>query len=187
MKYSPTSLAILIGQTILLSFLLFACSKSHFTVADNPKLPRKLMGASDRQMIFLQKKLTSCCGVRVITIGSDYVISLPSTALFADQSPRLTWESYGLLNNVVSFLQQFRKIAVTVTSYSSKYLSVERERALTLARARAVGEYLWSQGIDSRLIFTVGAGSDKPIVGWNRGGDKSPNSRIEITFRDAII
>ncbi len=59
-------------------------------------------------------------------------------------------------------------------------------RALTLARARAVGDYLWSQGVDSRFIFTHGLGSDKPIVAFTEKGDKSPNSRIEITFRDAV-
>jgi intracellular multiplication protein IcmN len=63
---------------------------------------------------------------------------------------------------------------------------VQRERALTLARSRVVGEYLWSQGIDSRLIFTAGLGSDKPITRFSPSGDVSPNARVEITFRDAV-
>ena len=49
-----------------------------------------------------------------------------------------------------------------------------------------VGEYFWSQGIDSRFIFTQGLGSDKPVVSFTQGGDSSPNARIEITFRDAV-
>ncbi|KTD19363.1 LphA (DotK) [Legionella lansingensis] len=174
--------------TLLASLLLLGCHKTppYIPADDGPKLPRKVAGTSDKAVIRLQKRLNSC-GIKVVTIGSDYLISIPSAALFANQSPRLTWESYGVLNNVVLFLKQFRKVAITVTSYSTKYVSSKRERALTLARARAVGDYLWSQGIDSRFIFTVGAGSDKPIMAWPHGGDKSPNSRIEITFRDAII
>jgi intracellular multiplication protein IcmN len=65
-------------------------------------------------------------------------------------------------------------------------VSVTRERALTLARSRVVGEYLWSQGVDSRFIFTQGLGSDKPIMRFTQGGDFSLNSRIEITFRDSV-
>lgn len=65
-------------------------------------------------------------------------------------------------------------------------MSVKRERALTLARSRVVSEYLWSQGVDSRIIFTQGLGSDKPITSYTLGGDRSPNARVEITFRRAV-
>lgn len=147
---------------------------------------KKVAGTSDYAVITMQKNFNKR-GVKVITIGSDYLISIPSGALFADQSPRIRWESYALLNQVVLFLKQFRKVGVNVTSYSSQYVSSRREQALTLARARVVANYLWSQGIDSRFIFTEGAGSDKPVVSFYQGGDKSPNSRIEITFRDAIV
>nr|WP_302473901.1 type IVB secretion system protein IcmN/DotK [Legionella sp. PL877] len=177
------------GYAVLLALLLLlaGCTGRPYIIRDDdPQLPRKVAGTSDKAVIGLQKSLAKC-GVKVVTIGSDYLISIPSAALFPDQSPRLTWASYGLLNNVVKFLKQFRKVAVHVTSYSSKYVSPKREHALTLARSRAVADYLWSQGIDSRFIFTVGAGSDKPIMAYTQGGDKSPNSRIEITFRDAII
>ena len=173
---------------LLTSLLLFGCNRSETYRPDenNLRLPSRVEGTSDATMVALKNTLTSC-GVKVITIGEDYLVSIPSGALFPDQSPRLTWASYGLLNNVVKFLKQFRKVGVNVTGYSSKYVSARREHALTLARARAVGDYLWSQGIDSRFIFTEGAGSDKPIMAFAQGGDRSPNSRIEITFRDAII
>ena len=65
-------------------------------------------------------------------------------------------------------------------------MSPKREHALTQARAREVADYLWSQGIDTRFIFTQGSGSDKPIGAFIERGDASPNSRIEITFRQAV-
>lgn len=174
---------------LLASLLLAGCSKEQpFQPLEDGslRLPSRVEGAHDEVMVSIKRSLTRC-GVRVITIGQDYLISIPSSALFADQSPRLTWPSYRLLNDVARFLKQFRKVAVNVTSYSSKYVSAKREHALTLARSKAVADYLWSQGIDSRFVFTEGAGSDKPIIAYAQGGDKSPNSRIEITFRDAII
>lgn len=161
-------------------------SQSFMPLTDNaPILPRKVSGTSDVELMTLQKNFNRQ-GVKVISIGQDYLVSIPAAALFTNQSPQLTWQSYEILNDVVSYLKQFRKVGVNVTGYSSRYLSVRREHALTLTRARAVADYLWGQGIDSRFVFTEGAGSDKPIVTFNQGGDRSPNARIEITFRDVI-
>lgn len=173
---------------MLACLLLLGCKKRVYEPVESGalKLPRKVAGAEDKAIIQLQKALTRC-GVKVVTIGQDYLISIPSHLLFPNQSPQLTWPSYGLLNNVVRFLKQFRKVAVNVTSYTGKYISAKREYALTLARAKVVADYLWSQGIDSRFIFSEGAGSDKPITGSSFGGDDTPNSRIEITFREAIV
>lgn len=174
--------------TLLASLLLIGCHTKVYRPLDDdpPNLPRRVEGTDDKVAIKLQKSLTRC-GVAVITVGQDYLISIPSYALFPNQSPHLTWRSYGLLNQVARFLKEFRKIGVNITAYSGRYVSDRREHALTLARARTVADYLWSQGIDSRFIFTEGAGSEKPIMSFSRGGDKTPNSRIEITFRNAIV
>jgi intracellular multiplication protein IcmN len=176
--------------TLLASLLLFGCHRHHSYVPlpdDNFKLPRKVANTSDAQVIAMMNAFKRAGVVKVITIGSDYLISIPSSALFPNQSPRLTWQSYRILNQVVKFMSQFRKVSVNVTGYSSKYVSVRREQSLTFARARAVADYLWLQGIDSRFIFSEGAGSEKPITAMTQGGDNAPNSRIEITFRDAIV
>ena len=148
-------------------------------------LPTHVAGASDAQINAWQTQLTKN-GARVITMGQDYLVSIPSHLLFATQSPQLTWGSYQLLNDLVCFLREFRTINVNIRAYSSKYVSPKRERALTEARARAVAEYLWSQEIDTRFIFTQGVGSDKPMGAFKQYGDGSPVSRIEITFRRAV-
>ena len=173
------------GLLILLT--LAGCQMGSSRSVDNtpPSLPHKVEGASDATIMDMHGRF-SRKGIKVTTLGQNYLISVPAAILFADQSPRLTWASYASLNDIACYLKQFRKIGVSVTAYSSKCVSPARERALTLARSRAVADYLWSQGIDSRFVFTHGLGSDKPIVGFNQGGDQSPNSRIEITFRDAV-
>lgn len=152
---------------------------------NNAKLPRHVAGACDRDIANLERWFNKN-EVQVVTIGQDFLIKIPADNLFADQSPRLMWGSYSLLNKVVCYLKQFRIVGVTITGHVSKYISVDRERALSLSRARAVGEYLSAQDIDSRFIFTDGAGSDKPIDSISSGGDRSPNSRIEISFRRQV-
>lgn len=151
-----------------------------------PKLPYKVAGAYDQAAIQRQARLNKQ-GVRVITLGQDYLVSIPSKALFQNNTPRLTWGSYALLNDIACYLKQFRKISVNVSSFVGKCISPEREKALTMARAKTVSDYLWSQDIDSRLIFSHGLGSDKPIVRFGAQGDDTPNSRVEITFRDVMV
>ena len=168
-------------------FLVVSCGKKDYYALDPevPKWPCKVQGACDATIMKYIKKFNKH-GIAVITIGQDYMISIPAVFLFEPQSPRIKWRSYALLNDVAIFLKQFRKISIYITSYSSKYVSVDRERSLTLARSRIVSEYLWSQGVDSRFIFTQGLGSDKPILAHPDGGDFSANSRVEITFRRAV-
>ena len=164
--------------------VLSGCHKRHLP-SEPAKLPYKVNGASDRTIEVMESRLNRK-GIRVITVGQDYMMSIPSSVLFPSESPQLSWDSYALLNAIACYLKEFRKIAINVTAFSNKCVSAQRDRALTLARARAVGDYLWSQGVDSRFIFTQGLGSDKPIVAFAEKGDNSPNSRIEITFRNAV-
>lgn len=151
------------------------------------KLPRRVYGTSDRVVALMVKRFNRGKVIKVISIGSDYLIAFPSSSLFPDQSPRLLWASQGKLHQIVLFLRQFRQVAVTVTCYTSQYVSDRREHALALARAEAVANFIWADGIDSRMIFSQGVGKDKPITNFIQGGDRSPSSRIEITFRDAVI
>lgn len=172
---------------IFLSALVFVgCQRYPHNLTEEPNpLPKKVFGADDSEEKKIQKRLTHH-GVKIISIGQDYLVSVPSTSLFADQSPRILWGSYALLNEIVCYLKEFRIVGVDVSAHGSKYVSTSRERALTSARARAVADYLWTQNIDSRFVFTRGLGSDKPIQTNTAGGDASLNSRIEITFRNAV-
>lgn len=175
------------GLLALASALLFtSCSKDNVIVfPSSPSLPYKVAGTSDATAMAWQDRFNKS-GLQVVSEGQDYLIRIPTVLVFPDQSPQIAWGSYNLLNDVACYLKEFRKVAVSVTAYSAGCESSPRERALTLARARAVGNYLWSQGIDSRFVFTHGLGNDKPMVSVAPNNDKSPNSRIEITFRDAV-
>ena len=95
--------------------------------------------------------------------------------------------SYEILDDIVAYLQSFRKIAVKVQAYSDCYQTKARTMALTKARAKAVGLYLWTRNVESRVVFTEGFGNDRPIVAKQTGDDTSPNSRIEITFKQVLI
>ncbi|HVT62357.1 MAG TPA: OmpA family protein [Legionellaceae bacterium] len=171
---------------LFLSGSLLGChSKVPTYIEDTPTLPSGVEGVSDAEIIKLYQKLQSK-HVRMITMGDAYLISIPSELIFANQSPKIQWSSYDLLNDIVCYLRMYRKITVQITAYASCYKSSRRTQALTLARARAVGNYLWSQNIETRIVFTEGLGDDKPIVAITKCNDASPNSRIEIVFKQVV-
>jgi intracellular multiplication protein IcmN len=145
-------------------------------------IPYKVKGASDENRIKLKRKLDKS-GAQVITMGQDYLISIPSASLFYYEAPRIKWASYPLLNIVADYLKQFRKVSVSVIAHTVNTNNERRSFALSTARARNVADYLNSQAIDARLIITEGLGSEKPIFSENTPN----NSRIEITFRDVIV
>ncbi|PJD90565.1 MAG: protein LphA [Legionella sp.] len=170
----------------LLCWSLLGCNSGVSSyINDIPTLPSGVNGVTDSAMMTMYQKLRTK-KVRVITMGDAYLVSIPSHLIFADQSPKINWGSYELLNDVVCYLQLFRKITVQVTGYASCQHSQARTRALSLARAQAVGNYLWSHNIEARIVFTEGLGDDKPIVAVTKCTDSSPNSRIEIVFKQVV-
>ena len=169
---------------VILCLLMTSCSR-HQIIDDDPGLPLQGTGASEKTILFLQKKMSNE-GIRVITMGQNYLISIPSSLIFNNEAPTIKWKSYALLNDVACYLQQFRKISVYINVFSVCYKSQRRANALALTRARLIGDYIGSQGIDSRFIFTRGLSNVTSIVENAKESDLSPNSRIEITFRSAV-
>ena len=170
---------------LILCLSLLGCHPVYVSVDDDPVLPTAVAGASDPGILKVQKKLMKE-GIRVISMGQMYLVSIPSKLIFAEESPRIRWESYSILDDVVCYLQQFRKVSVHVNAYASCYQSERRTRALTLARGREIANYLWMQNVESRMVIVQGLGDKRPISVDKLCSDSSPNSRIEIIFRRAV-
>ncbi len=169
----------------LVLFCLAGCQRqetTHLSEMDDSRLPTSVAGASDSQIDFLQRRLHKK-NIKIVNMGDEYLVSIPASMIFADESPKIQWKSYQVLNEVACYLRQYRKVGVHVTTYVSPYASERRQVALSVARSQAVANYLWSQGIDGRLIVAHGQGSQKPAVVKNPPDDNSQNTRIEITFR----
>ena len=179
---------IILYVLFILSFgWLNGCQRLHpATASVEPiKLPTNVHDGSDAAITTLYKKLTDE-GLQIKTMGQMYLISVPARLIFAEQSPQIKWNSYQVLNDIVCYLQLFRKITVHVNAFGSCHRSRNRTYALTLARAKAVGDYLWEQNIETRMVFTEGVGDDKPIVAKADCTDSSANARIEIVFRQLV-
>ena len=176
------------GAILALCLALTACSTPtpwQTESTANP-LPKHVRAASDQSIQALEKRLTDQ-GMRLISQGDDYLISIPATSLFYEHSPRIRWEAYSVLNDVADYLRAYRKVSVQVSVYSNPYRSANRDYALTRARANGVASYLWSQDINTRFIYAYGEGRYKPLSAKISTGDQSLNARVEVTFKEVVI
>lgn len=166
---------------------LMSCHSSHRAPApyDQSSLPKHVTTTEVNRAQILQK--LSAERVKIIEEGQYVLVSISSALLFAEHSPVITWASYQILNDVACYMRLYRKVQVDVNAYESTNDSHGRMLALTRMRASAVGEYLISQGIDSRIVFTRGMGNDKPIMKTDRRESAYGNSRIEILFKKELI
>jgi intracellular multiplication protein IcmN len=174
---------------LLILISLGGCQRpTNYVVADRHKqqLPKHVSGTSDDKATKARITLNAKC-INIQSVGEDYLISIPSANLFATQTPRIVPNAYPILDEVLTFMKHYRKVAIYVNSYVNPYVSSDRAQALTLARARNIADYFVSQGLDARIIFTNGFGSAHPISHEKSYTDDAPNSRIEITFRDAVV
>lgn len=130
---------------------------------------------NDRQVIRLEQSMTHLGG-RVISVGQEYKIVFPTDILFYPYSPRIMWESYGILNQVVEYLRLFNKEEVSIVVVTHCTGDPLRDRALSVSRAHNVEDYLWGQDTGAALMYSHGDVTNRSYE----------VSRIEINFRSVM-
>ena len=173
-------------SNILGLMLLSGCQGSSQRFMPPPsKLPTHLP-PNDHIKLKMERKLAAE-QIQVIQQGQYVLISIPAVLLFADQSPNIQLDSYGYLNDVACYLKMFRHVEIDVNAYDDCGDNHQRLLSLTRLRASRVADYLNTQSIDSRILFTRGLGNDKPIMKTDRLESHLANSRVEILFKEEII
>lgn len=122
-------------------------------------------------------------GVQFIQTGDDLMLVLSSDQVFVAKTPILNTSSYSALNGIASLLKDHEKFSVSVAGYTDSMGWQQRNIALSRQQAAAVADYLWRQGIDTRLMYTVGYGAKETIASNSTSSGRAMNRRIEITLR----
>lgn len=184
----------IVGLITLFLALLSGCSKAgkyhHYAKATNYDmtigLPQRT-DVTDAKVADLTKRLDAA-GAHIISVGQEYRIILPADHIFYYQSPRLRWDAYDLVNLAVDYLKQYQKVSVRVSAFT-RDKDKQFAGALSYARARSISDYLWSQDIDSRLLYTQvhSMKEDENCCGGISHRNSDLNENIEISFRNTII
>jgi intracellular multiplication protein IcmN len=154
--------------------LLASCASS--PTPDDPEIARSSKMAQLSQQL---EKL----GIRVIQAGQTMRVMLPSDKLFNPHSANFTRAATPMLNTLAQLMATLETTSVEVAGFTDVEPSAMQNNALSTRQAQLVADYLWSRGVDARLLYAVGYGSSHLTSPGLPGGFKnSANRRIEVKF-----
>jgi outer membrane protein OmpA-like peptidoglycan-associated protein len=120
-------------------------------------------------------------GVNVIVLGDQILIVISSSRIFNDSSPKMKAQGYSTMHLVARFINQYTKMLVKVSVYTSYSGSKRLDLALSEQQAEQVARALESSGVDARVLYAAGYGGTH-FVARNTSDWRSENYRIEITL-----
>ena len=136
------------------------------------------------QQIRELREATSGTGVDVTEVdgGEAILLNLPDGVTFATGSAAINQAFRNTLNDVAASLVQYPNSLVDVYGYTDSTGSEEFNQRLSEQRARAVADYLASQGVARARIRSQGFGENPAyFVGDNATAEgRSRNRRVEI-------
>ncbi len=115
----------------------------------------------------------------VIDLQQRFAAEVPSTVTFAFNSAQLDQNARNILREQANWIRQFPEVRFKVFGHTDAVGSAAYNKRLGLRRARAVVNYLISQGISrSRLEAVVSYGESQPVV-VTQG--REPRNRRTVT------
>lgn len=104
---------------------------------------------------------------------------------FAAGSARLTAPAKAALGRVASLLDQRSGLRATViiAGFTDNRGGARANRALSLARADAIRDYLTEHGVDGGHLKAVGRGETSPVAANATAAGRAANRRIEFTVQ----
>lgn len=102
---------------------------------------------------------------------------------FEESGTVMLTSAYPVLDRVVALADACRNARIMIVGHTDATGNEMQNRALSLARARTVADWLAGRGIDAARMDTTGAGSSAPVADNATRYGRSLNRRIEIRLR----
>lgn len=119
--------------------------------------------------------------IQLMPTGDLIKIVLPTDTFFRSQSATLKNDKKPALTQLASLIHRYGQTAtVQILGFTDPIASDEDSKQLSLARARAVLAYLWTQGLDADHLYAVGYGANHLVADPNNVSANAANRRIEI-------
>ncbi len=120
-------------------------------------------------------------GGQVLVLGDQIKIILPSASLFNSMTGTLNASAYPTLDRVADYLRSLDKVSVKVAAYTNATGPERVNQELSQEQANSVSRYLWSRGVNARLMTAVGYGGSHLVSQNSYDWNGNENYRIEIT------
>lgn len=119
-------------------------------------------------------------GVRVVRVGNEIVLSMPSNITFATDSDRLSPDFLDVMHAVALVLIEYDKTIIEVMGHTDSTGSDAYNLDLSRRRAAAVGNHLIGEGINSLRVLTEGFGEAYPVATNDTKEGRLLNRRVEL-------
>ena len=141
---------------------------------------REARNAAESQLAQSRKDLEQYAKVQDVARGT--VITLSGGVLFESGKAELLPGAQDQLSRVATFPKSSPR-PVSIEGYTDSRGSARSNQALSERRARAVADYLTSQGVPADRINAVGKGASSPIASNATADGRSQNRRVEIVLQ----
>lgn len=121
--------------------------------------------------------------LQLVRIGEEYMIYLPSDVYFYNNSTHLNESFFPALDNIAKFINKHETELIKVAGYTDNIGNNTRNIALSRQQAQNVLNYLWRKGLNARMMYSAGYGSEFPVARNDYPDGRSANRRVQITFR----
>lgn len=135
----------------------------------------------DNQAKQLQQSLQGT-GYEVQRQPDAIKVVVPSSVSFASDSAQLLPAANQALNSVAQVVSQDPGAALEIIGHTDSRGNAAHNQTLSANRAKAVAQYLASQGIAQNRIRTRGVGSSQPVADNASEEGRGQNRRVEITI-----
>ena len=120
---------------------------------------------------------------KVLVVVTEDKIEIKETILFKTGSAKIMPKSFGLLNQVVAVLKNYKHIKkIRVEGHTDNVGPRPRNLKLSKDRAASVKQYLIDNGIDPNRLESEGYGPDKAIQSNKTAKGREVNRRVEFVI-----
>lgn len=102
--------------------------------------------------------------------------------LFATNSDQLLDESFPILDEVVSVMEQNQRLRIRVEGHTDSDGKPEYNQELSTRRAASVRNYLISKGVAEDRLESTGCGQNVPVADNATEDGKQQNRRVEFVI-----
>lgn len=121
-------------------------------------------------------------GVTTVELGDQVLIVLRSARVFYPLTSTVKPQAYSTLKMVSQYINQYTKMLVRVSAYTTDSGAQTADLALSQQQAESVAKLLVVSGVDARLLYAVGCGSSRLVEKSTMVWDGNDNYRVEITL-----
>ena len=119
-------------------------------------------------------------GVRVVRVGNEITLSMPSNITFQTNSDVLSPDFLDIMHSVSLVLTEYDKTIIEIMGHTDSTGSEAYNLSLSERRARTVGNHLISKGINPTRVLTAGFGEQYPIATNDTPEGRALNRRVEL-------